>query len=45
MSEKEVAIVVGAGPGLGSALVVRFAQAGMAVAAVSRCADTRAMPR
>src|SRR5262245_32552528 len=36
MSEKQVAIVVGAGPGLGNALVQRFAEAGMAVAAVSR---------
>jgi NAD(P)-dependent dehydrogenase (short-subunit alcohol dehydrogenase family) len=32
----EVAIVVGAGPGLGTALVNRFAGAGMTVAAVSR---------
>jgi NAD(P)-dependent dehydrogenase (short-subunit alcohol dehydrogenase family) len=36
MTEKEVAIVVGAGPGLGNALVGRFAEAGMAVAAASR---------
>lgn len=36
MTEVEVAIVVGAGPGLGNALVTRFAEAGMAVAAVSR---------
>lgn len=36
MSDVEVAVVVGAGPGLGSALVNRFAQGGMAVAAVSR---------
>jgi NAD(P)-dependent dehydrogenase (short-subunit alcohol dehydrogenase family) len=36
MTEREVAIVVGAGPGLGNALVGRFAEAGMAVAAVSR---------
>ena len=36
MTEKEVAIVVGAGPGLGNALVARFAEAGMTVAAVSR---------
>jgi len=33
---KEVAVVVGAGPGLGNALVRRFAAAGMQVAAVSR---------
>jgi NAD(P)-dependent dehydrogenase (short-subunit alcohol dehydrogenase family) len=32
----EVAIVVGAGPGLGEALVLRFAAVGMRVAAVSR---------
>ena len=36
MAEKEVAIVVGAGPGLGNALVARFAEAGMSVVAVSR---------
>jgi NAD(P)-dependent dehydrogenase (short-subunit alcohol dehydrogenase family) len=36
MSPNEVAVVVGAGPGLGSALVARFAEAGMRVAAVSR---------
>src|SRR5262249_24126075 len=30
------AVVVGAGPGLGNALVVRFAEAGMRVAALSR---------
>ena len=36
MTEAAVAIVVGAGPGLGNALVKRFAEAGMAVAAVSR---------
>lgn len=36
MTEKQIAIVVGAGPGLGNALVHRFAKAGMAVAAVSR---------
>src|SRR5262245_39007525 len=36
MSEKQVAIVVGAGPGLGNALVQGFAEAGMAVAAASR---------
>jgi len=32
----EVAAVVGAGPGLGDALVLRFAEAGMSVAAISR---------
>jgi NAD(P)-dependent dehydrogenase (short-subunit alcohol dehydrogenase family) len=36
VSTGEVAVVVGAGPGLGNALVRRFAQAGMRVAAVSR---------
>lgn len=36
MSLNEVAMVVGAGPGLGNALVARFAAAGMRVAAVSR---------
>lgn len=36
MSQNEVAIVVGAGAGLGNALVARFADAGMRVAAVSR---------
>lgn len=36
MSEKQVAVVVGAGPGLGNALVRRCAKAGMKVAAVSR---------
>jgi NAD(P)-dependent dehydrogenase (short-subunit alcohol dehydrogenase family) len=36
MSTREVAVVVGAGPGLGNALVARFAEAGMHVAAVSR---------
>jgi NAD(P)-dependent dehydrogenase (short-subunit alcohol dehydrogenase family) len=36
MSEVQVAVVVGSGPGLGSALVTRFAEAGMSVAAVSR---------
>jgi NAD(P)-dependent dehydrogenase (short-subunit alcohol dehydrogenase family) len=36
MSEKQIAVVVGAGPGLGYALVRRFAEAGMMVAAVSR---------
>lgn len=36
MGMDEVAVVVGAGPGLGNALAGRFAQAGMKVAAVSR---------
>ncbi|MBR1275950.1 SDR family NAD(P)-dependent oxidoreductase [Bradyrhizobium sp. AUGA SZCCT0283] len=36
MSEKQIAVVVGAGPGLGNALVRRCAAAGMNVAAVSR---------
>lgn len=36
MAEREIAVVVGAGPGLGNALVQRFAGAGMTVAAVSR---------
>lgn len=36
MSEKQIAVVVGAGPGLGDALVRRCAEAGMKVAAVSR---------
>lgn len=36
MSTREVAVVVGAGPGLGNALVGRFAEAGMRVAAVRR---------
>ena len=36
MTAKQIAIVVGAGPGLGNALVRRFAAAGMSVAAVSR---------
>jgi NAD(P)-dependent dehydrogenase (short-subunit alcohol dehydrogenase family) len=36
MAEKEVAIVVGVGPGLGNALVTRFAEGGMTVVAVSR---------
>lgn len=36
MTDREVAIVVGTGPGLGNALVRRFAEAGMSVAAVSR---------
>lgn len=36
MAENEVAVVVGAGPGLGDALARRFAEAGMRVAAISR---------
>lgn len=36
MSTHGVSVVVGAGPGLGNALVRRFAQAGMQVAALSR---------
>lgn len=36
MGATEVAMVIGVGPGLGSALVERFAAAGMTVAAVSR---------
>jgi NAD(P)-dependent dehydrogenase (short-subunit alcohol dehydrogenase family) len=36
----EVAVVVGAGPGLGTALVSRFAEGGLAVAAVSRKGTT-----
>ena len=36
MTEQPIAVVVGAGPGLGIALVRRFARAGMKVAAVSR---------
>ncbi len=36
MNRTDVAVVVGAGPGLGYALVKRFGEAGIAVAAVSR---------
>ena len=36
MAKPEIAVVVGAGPGLGNALVQRFARANMTVAAVSR---------
>jgi NAD(P)-dependent dehydrogenase (short-subunit alcohol dehydrogenase family) len=36
MSQQQIAVVVGVGPGLGNALVRRFAEAGMMVAAVSR---------
>jgi NAD(P)-dependent dehydrogenase (short-subunit alcohol dehydrogenase family) len=36
MSERQVAVIVGVGPGLGFALVRRFASAGMAVAMAAR---------
>jgi NAD(P)-dependent dehydrogenase (short-subunit alcohol dehydrogenase family) len=36
MNDKQVAVVVGVGPGLGFALVKRFAKAGMAVAMAAR---------
>jgi NAD(P)-dependent dehydrogenase (short-subunit alcohol dehydrogenase family) len=36
MSEPEVAVVVGVGPGLGASLALRFAKAGMNVALVAR---------
>jgi len=36
MSEKQVAVIAGVGPGLGFALVKRFASAGMAVAMAAR---------
>jgi len=36
VNSHEVAVVIGAGPGLGNALVARFADEGMRVAAVSR---------
>jgi NAD(P)-dependent dehydrogenase (short-subunit alcohol dehydrogenase family) len=36
MSDRQVAVIVGVGPGLGFALVRRFARAGMAVAAGAR---------
>jgi NAD(P)-dependent dehydrogenase (short-subunit alcohol dehydrogenase family) len=36
VTASEVAVVVGVGPGLGEALVLRFADAGMSVAAISR---------
>jgi len=39
MSERQVAVIVGVGPGLGFALVRRFAQAGMAVALAARSKD------
>jgi NAD(P)-dependent dehydrogenase (short-subunit alcohol dehydrogenase family) len=45
VSTPEVAVVVGAGPGLGNALVGRFAEAGMRVAALSRRGVASAPPR
>jgi NAD(P)-dependent dehydrogenase (short-subunit alcohol dehydrogenase family) len=39
MNDKQVAVVVGVGPGLGFALVKRFARAGMAVALAARDKD------
>jgi len=36
MIDRQIAVVVGAGPGLGTALAQRFARAGMTVAAISR---------
>ena len=36
MSDRQVAVIVGVGPGLGFALVRRFARAGMAVALAAR---------
>ena len=36
MGEPEVAVVVGVGPGLGAALALRFAKAGMNVALAAR---------
>jgi NAD(P)-dependent dehydrogenase (short-subunit alcohol dehydrogenase family) len=36
MAQQEIAVVVGVGPGLGSALARRFAKAGMAVAVAAR---------
>jgi NAD(P)-dependent dehydrogenase (short-subunit alcohol dehydrogenase family) len=44
MAETAVGIIVGAGPGLGIALVNRFADGGMAVAAVSRKGTARGSP-
>ena len=44
MTRTDVAVVVGAGPGLGYALVTRFAEAGIAVAAVSRKGNTPESP-
>jgi NAD(P)-dependent dehydrogenase (short-subunit alcohol dehydrogenase family) len=45
MSSNEVAVVVGAGAGLGNALVARFAESGMRVAAVSRRGGAAERPR
>lgn len=45
MTEAEVAVVVGAGPGLGNSLVKRFAEGGMAVAAVSRRGIASTLPQ
>jgi NAD(P)-dependent dehydrogenase (short-subunit alcohol dehydrogenase family) len=42
MGEPEVAVVVGVGPGLGAALVLRFAKAGMNVALAARQLGLRA---
>ena len=42
MSDMETAVIVGAGPGLGSALARRFAQAGMRVAVARRNVDSLA---
>lgn len=42
MSDPEIAVVVGVGPGLGSALARRFARAGMRVALARRDADALA---
>jgi NAD(P)-dependent dehydrogenase (short-subunit alcohol dehydrogenase family) len=39
MSDRQVAVIVGVGPGLGMALVRRFARAGMAVALAARSKD------
>lgn len=42
MSDMETAVIVGAGPGLGSALARRFAQAGMRMAVARRNVDSLA---
>jgi NAD(P)-dependent dehydrogenase (short-subunit alcohol dehydrogenase family) len=42
MSDMETAVIVGAGPGLGSALARRFAQAGLRVAVARRNVDSLA---
>ncbi len=39
MTDREIAVVVGAGQGLGAGLARRFAEAGMAVALARRDAD------